>query len=496
MKYIYRSILLAMLAASPLTVNADNETGYLSEIDLRDLKIDKQNREVALAMVFDLGRLKLPAQQTVAFTPVLVSQDGSRETAFPPVVVDGKTRNRIYLRARQLRSVDLPPYHDGSAQTVICRRNGSGQSYDYRASLPFEAWMLGGRIELREQVFGCANCLKATGVQPLPDSEKALAPFVPVYRVDRVMPEPEPVKRRAESRVARLQFPQGSYKIVTDFRDNRAELDAVSGSVELVKNDADITITGIHIVGYASPEGSEAHNLVLSENRAKALVDYIHRRNDIPSELLHVAWKGEDWDGFVNTLRRMSDLPGHARIMELIGRYADKHDYCEAQIRKLLSSEAYKRLLAEVYPALRRNEYRIEYNVRNFNIEEARRQIETRPEMLSLAEMYAVADACGEGTEGHRKAILTAARIYPDKVAAVVNAALMEMERGDVAEAVRMLQAFPAADAPEVQNALGVAYARQGVYDKAVECLRRAKDAGSATAAENLKQVSGAMQNL
>ena len=134
--------------------------------------------------------------------------------------------------------------------------------------------------------------------------------------------------------------------------------------------------------------------------------------------------------------------------------------------------------------------------MRNFNIEEARRQIETRPEMLSLAEMYAVADACGEGTDGHRKAILTAARIYPDKVAAVVNAALMEMERGNVAEAARMLQAFPDGGAPEVQNALGVAYARQGAYDKAVECLRRAKDAGSATAAENLKQVLGAMQNL
>ena len=39
-----------------------------------------------------------------------------------------------------------------------------------------------------------------------------------------------------------------------------------------------------------------------SENRAKALADYIRRYDAIAPEMLHVDWKGEDWEGFVRVL--------------------------------------------------------------------------------------------------------------------------------------------------------------------------------------------------
>lgn len=70
---------------------------------------------------------------------MLVSEDGSREAAFPPIVIDGGTRNRVYLRAQRLESVELPPYHDESSQVIIRRRNGKEQSYDYCATTPMNA---------------------------------------------------------------------------------------------------------------------------------------------------------------------------------------------------------------------------------------------------------------------------------------------------------------------------------------------------------------------
>ena len=105
MKHIYSSIFLLLLATCPLTMHANNETSYLPEIEFRNRTINRQNREVTLTMVIDLSKLKLHTQHTVALTPVLVSKDDNREVAFPPVVIDGKTRNKVYLRAQHIKSI-------------------------------------------------------------------------------------------------------------------------------------------------------------------------------------------------------------------------------------------------------------------------------------------------------------------------------------------------------------------------------------------------------
>ena len=45
---------------------------------------------VELKMSVDLSNARIRTQHTVALTPVLVSADGNREIAFPPIVIDGK----------------------------------------------------------------------------------------------------------------------------------------------------------------------------------------------------------------------------------------------------------------------------------------------------------------------------------------------------------------------------------------------------------------------
>ena len=255
MKHIFR-ILLAVLACSPAWAYAgksERKTSYLPAIEVANGEVRKNGRNVELTMVVDLSGARIRTQHTVALTPVLVSRDGQREAAFAPVVVDGGTRNRVYLRAQRLRSVELPPRHDGQEEVVIRRRNGKEQTYDYAASLPYERWMLDGRVELREEVHGCANCGVGEAEQELLPA--VLPEFIPRYGFATILPEPEPVKMRAETRTARLQFRQDSYKILPDYKDNRAELDKVSNSILLVKQNEDVKITGIYIAGYASPEG-------------------------------------------------------------------------------------------------------------------------------------------------------------------------------------------------------------------------------------------------
>ena len=497
MKHIFR-ILLAVLACSPAWAYAgksERKTSYLPAIEVANGEVRKNGRNVELTMVVDLSGARIRTQHTVALTPVLVSRDGQREAAFAPVVVDGGTRNRVYLRAQRLRSVELPPRHDGQEEVVIRRRNGKEQTYDYAASLPYERWMLDGRVELREEVHGCANCGVGEAEQELLPA--VLPEFIPRYGFATILPEPEPVKMRAETRTARLQFRQDSYKILPDYKDNRAELDKVSNSILLVKQNEDVKITGSYIAGYASPEGSMAHNLTLSENRAKALAEYIRRHDDIVPDMLHVEWHGEDWEGFIEALDSCPQLLGLDRIRELIAEYPDNQDFCELEISRLEPAEIYVRLLNEVYPRLRRNEYRIEYNVRNFNLEEARRMVGERPDLLSVQEMYKVAGSYEKGSAEYERVMQTAARCFPDEPAVLNDRALDALGRGDAAAAIGLLEGRgPVEKNPSLLNTLGVAYARSGEAYKAEEAFRRAADRGSEEARRNLEQVRRVIDQL
>ncbi|MGN1109661.1 MAG: tetratricopeptide repeat protein, partial [Oscillospiraceae bacterium] len=181
----------------------------------------------------------------------------------------------------------------------------------------------------------------------------------------------------------------------------------------------------------------------------------------------------------------------------IIERYPNERDFCELQLRKLVPPTIYHRLLTELYPVLRRNEYRIEYNVRNFDLEEAKRQIETRPDLLSLSEMYKVAGAYGKGTPEYDKVMAVAVRYFPTSPAALNENALSAIAREEYDVAIELLEkSETAAQTAELLNTLGVAYAKAGQYDKAEDTFRRAAEAGSETARHNLEEVRQVMDQL
>ena len=170
-------------------------------------------------------------------------------------------------------------------------------------------------------------------------------------------------------------------------------------------------------------------------------------------------------------------------MLDIIDHCGDDKDACEEQIKALIPPEIYQRVLNEMYPAIRRNEYRIEYNVRHFDLKEGKQMIKTRPDLMSVSEMQRVADSYGKGTPQYTDCLLTAARTYPDNVTAVNNAALALIEAGRAQEAVNMLEKAPRDGA--LLNMLGTAYAETGQTERAMETFRRAADAGYAPAADN-----------
>lgn len=155
MRYALYIIFISLLVSCPSVVHAENETGYLPGIGILNREVIKKNREVQLTMLVDLSQLRIRTQHTLALTPVLVSGDGSREAVFPPIVIDGRTRNKVYLRAQRLQSVDIPHYHDEHAQVIIRRRNRQGiRNMSTWPRFPMNAGCLTGKSKYANRCTG------------------------------------------------------------------------------------------------------------------------------------------------------------------------------------------------------------------------------------------------------------------------------------------------------------------------------------------------------
>lgn len=473
-KYIFSAALIMAVAS------AGAQTPYLEAMSIDGPQVTKTaDRMANVKMEIGLDGLELNRQHSLRVVPVIVAAGGAQEQELPAFVINGKTRDKVQKRAAALYGEAF----DEDALLKVCRQKGEPQTLSYEASVPFKRWMIGGSVELRAYVTGCALCDEG--------SETAYGGTIfpamkPVYVVPFIQPKEEIVKRRSETRVARLEFRRNSDRIDAAYKQNRDELQKVKESFQVVRDNSDLTITGIYVTGYASPEGTMTYNLDLSKRRAQAFTDYVRRDLDgIDRSLYHVDWKGEDWDEFRKEVVRHTELEQQQEILQLIDGCGDDKDACEAELKKLVPAAVYAKLVNEVYAPVRRNEYRIEYNVRHFTIEEGRKMIVESPQLMSVSEIHKVADSYGKGTPQYIDCLLTGARTYPQDVVAVNNAALALIEAQRTAEAVALLEKSPRDGA--LLNMLGAAYVKLEQPEKAVEAFRQAAGAGHAHAAKNLE---------
>lgn len=279
------------------------------------------------------------------------------------------------------------------------------------------------------------------------------APYTPSYELAYIEPQAEKEKSRHLSGKAYLSFLVNKTDIRRDYRNNAAELSKVEETINVVRKDPNTTITHIDIHGYASPEGSYQSNARLAEGRAQAFKDYVQQLIDLPAGIFSVASTPEDWDGLIAAL----DNP---ELLAIAQSDADP-DAKERQMKQRYPTQ-WKQLLADVFPALRHSDYYVSYTIRPFTVEEARDIIRTKPQQLSLNEMFLVANTYAPGSEDYDEVFETAVRMFPDDETANLNAAVIALRKDDLTTAARYLT--KAGNSAEAQNARGVLAAKQGHY--------------------------------
>ena len=122
-------------------------------------------------------------------------------------------------------------------------------------------------------------------------------------------------------------------------------------------------IVAVSVDGFASPEYDALHNLALSGKRARGVAGLVTRALSIPDSLVTVTAHGDDWEGLAEILevreKDNSEIGAEigSGIRSILSRTADPAERKGALCRL----SGYRRLLAEVYPVLRRTEVTIIY---------------------------------------------------------------------------------------------------------------------------------------
>ena len=446
------------------------------QVRVENKQFRKVGDKVKVAMDIRLDDLKLKSNRGLMLVPMMVN--GEDTLRMQAVEVLGRKRY-IYWQRNGATMTENP-------LVVERRHNGEQQTVTYKTEVGYEDWMTNSSLVLAEDNCGCTQSLLGNALTS-DGGEALLGPWKCAYAY--VEPDPEPVKERHESGVARLNFHLDKYDIVPSLGNNRAELDSIRRTIDKVRDDADVKITSIELHGYASPDGNYYHNADLARNRIRALYLYLRDMYNLPDGLYRNNTTPEDWEGAIAQARK-SDLIKKDEVLRIME--SEMHpDQKEAQLR-LKTPADYRFLVDNVFPGLRRTEYTVNYDVRNFNLEEARKLINTRPQKLSLKEMYVVANSYERGSEEYKHAYDVAVAVFPNDETANVNAAYVALDGGDLGRAERYLKR--AGNTPQAENARGALEVLRGNFDKARPHFQKAADAGLQEAVENLRELKRRLQ--
>ena len=463
---------ISLVAIALLTTFA----GYAQDIpnvDIKDFTLELKDGYLNVNIDIDLSQLDIKTTQVVVLTPKIVKDADTLR--LKSIGVYGRNR-RIYYE----RNEDIKPTNAGDIDLT------TSQTEDiirYSTTVAFMEWMNGCSVQLARRDYGCCGHSDAIAQSEVVD-KFPLDPYFPelIY----LRPEHEVVKTREISGSAFVDFPVSQTVIYPTYRNNVAELAKITGTIDSVKRDSDITIKSVFIKGFASPESPYSNNTRLAKGRTEALKAYVENMYHFGEGFIKTDFESEDWAGLERYVEA-SSLPHKEEILKAIrsDREPDKKEW----VIKSTWKEEYRYLLDNCYPALRHSDYVIEYEVKSYaDPVEIERVLHTAPQNLSLEEFYILAQTYESGSDAFNDLFETAVRMYPNDPVANLNAANSAILRKDYRGALRFLD--KAGDLPEAVYARGALEIYMDNPEAAKPHLIEAQNLGVAEAEEVLREIA------
>lgn len=469
------SYILALLCLLAATIaRAESDPQYTATISADTIRTAKGR--VNISFTLDLGERIVYSQHKRIVTPIICTADRSRQLSLPAVVVNGHNRAIKELRTNQAEGQPADTY------VTLKGNKQANRLVSYHTQVDYQPWMEQAHLVLRQDVLGCA----CGGLLEEEQTAKGQLLYAPQLSVSPEMECPKDFVQRKIQKDAFLIYPVNQTRLYPDRYGNRSELQKIDSAMNYVRLNPDYEIRRIDIAGFASPEGSYAHNVKLAQGRAEALRTYILSNYDIAPDRIAVNPGAENWDGLAQVLQA-SQLPHKELMLQIIDSIADP-DSREAAIRRIAGGQPYLTLLATVYPNLRKNTFTISYISRERTPEAARTLALSQPQELNAYEFYTVAHSFyADDPDTYRRLLLTAADTYPDNAVACNNAAGICLARGDYEQAEHYLE--QTANQPFTWNNRGYLLWMKGEKEEAAVWWKKAAEQGDPTARHNLEEL-------
>ena len=493
-----RNIQFIVLVLAALCLNTEDAFAqnryYSGDIGIEPVRLEQSGDFLSIDMNFILKDVKVRTAHGVDFIPQLVAPANTYN--LPKVSVKGKDEYLAYERRLSLMSAKEKRKH--VAPYLVKKSNKrTNDTIRYRYVLPYESWMADAKLNVQRDECGCGESTLMS-VQPVIDQvtlERILSPYIVNPHFAYVEPKVEVVKSREIQAECFLDFEVNKINIRPEYMNNPRELAKIRVMIDDLKLDPSIKVNRLDIIGYASPEGTLATNKRLSEGRAMALRDYLASRYDFPRNQYHIIFGGENWDGLIDALETL-DMDYKNEMLDIIQDIPIEKGR-ETKLMQLRGGVPYRYLLKNVFPSLRVAICKVNYDIKNFNVDEAKEVIKKRPQNLSLNEMFLVANTYPKGSQEFIDVFETAVRMYPDSEIANMNAATAALSRNDLISAERYLKKMESQEYwPEYNNAMGILTLLKGDYELAEEYLNKARELGLDVATDNLEELAKKKANM
>ena len=493
-----RNIQFIVLVLAALCLNTEEafaqNRSYSGDIGIEPVRLEQSGDFLYIDMNFILKDVKVRTAHGVDFIPQLVAPANTYN--LPKVSVKGKDEYLAYERRLSLMSPKEKRKH--VAPYLVKKSNKrTNDTIRYRYVLPYESWMADAKLNVQRDECGCGESTLMS-VQPVIDQvtlERILSPYIVNPHFAYVEPKVEVVKSREIQAECFLDFEVNKINIRPEYMNNPRELAKIRVMIDDLKLDPSIKVNRLDIIGYASPEGTLATNKRLSEGRAMALRDYLASRYDFPRNQYHIIFGGENWDGLIDALETL-DMDYKNEVLDIIQDIPIEKGR-ETKLMQLRGGVPYRYLLKNVFPSLRVAICKVNYDIKNFNVDEAKEVIKRRPQNLSLNEMFLVANTYPKGSQEFIDVFETAVRMSPDSEIANMNAATAALSRNDLISAERYLKKMESQEYwPEYNNAMGILTLLKGDYELAEEYLNKARELGLDVATDNLEELAKKKANM
>lgn len=320
------------------TDRGDNLSVFLDNIQFTFIT---ETNSYGLQFRFVVMGGKLPRQERILIRPQLAN--GDNIAAFPPVEIDGQ-----WVYYQQVRSGTEPTGLHYLAKDVNTHQQ-------YGGMVAAANWMQMATLSFNvERVNACGDVLCSS-----PYFYRAPTPEYLTTREKDVHHE-KTLRLQGRSYVS---FLSGSDEVLTDYRNNRTELNRLCHTIDSVSSNPDINIMSIRVTGYASPEGSFVKNDQLASRRTSSLTRYIIDATNISSMLFQTAHVAEDWDGLRTFVDTTAMLANRTALLQMIDSDRDPDDKL-TYIQKKYPKD-YAVMLNVAFPLLRHTDYQIDYVQKN-----------------------------------------------------------------------------------------------------------------------------------